>query len=136
MTRNILEKFDELFGDLDKMTPQKVEMLVHETLKFFEHLKTQLTSGDEKTRKEALDTAVELQKKLEAFSKKALEKSGMTPEQLQKFITAPSNFSNDEWNAFQSSQKEISDFEKMNPGKKEDRPPRPPRIKHPKPTKI
>ncbi|MBS0616253.1 MAG: hypothetical protein JSR58_06870 [Verrucomicrobia bacterium] len=136
MANDILKKFDELFGDLDAMTPQKVEMLVHETLKFFEHLKTQLTSGDEKARKEALDTAMELQKKLEAFSKKALEKSGMTQEQLQKFISSPTNFSPDEWRAFQSSQKEISDFEKMNPGKKEDRPPRPPRVKHPKPTKI
>lgn len=135
MAKDILEKFDELFGDLDAMTPQKVELLVHETLKFFEHLKTQLTSGDEKSRKEALDTAMELQKKLEAFSKKALEKSGMTPDQLQKFISSPTNFSPDEWRAFESSQKEISDFEKRNPGQ-DNRSQRPPRIKHPKPTKI
>ena len=112
MATNILERFDELFGDADTLDPQKIEIFVQESLKFFEYLKEKLQSSDEQEKKEALELAVQLQKKLEVFAQKALAKSGLSPEQLKNFITSPSNFTPDEWKVLQKSENDIDEYQK------------------------
>jgi hypothetical protein len=112
MKTKILEKFDEIFSDLNNLSPEKLETLVHESLKFFDDLKVALDSPNEEEKKEALKIAQQLQKKLEEQAEKAYKASGMTKEQISAFMENPANFSQEEWAAFQSAKTELFDFQK------------------------
>jgi hypothetical protein len=112
MATNILEKFDELFGDEEVLEPQKIELFVQESLKFFEYLREKLQSKDENEQKEALNIAIQLQKKLESFAQKTLSKSGLSPDQLKNFMAAPQNFTPEEWKTLENSEKDIEDYQK------------------------
>lgn len=112
MKSDILEKIDSLFGNMENLSMDKVEGLVHETLKFFEYLRNALTSNDEKERTEAMEVAKELQKKLEEQAEKAYKAAGLSPEEIQRMMKNPSNFLPEDWNVFEKVQKEISDYQK------------------------
>jgi hypothetical protein len=129
MATNILEKFDELFGDVDHIDPTKIEQFVHESLKFFDYLRQELQSSEEERRKAAFEIAMELQKRLENFAEKALKKTGMSKEQLHQFISMPGNFAPQEWNALKNSEKEIKDFQQGIPSQSSNDPERKKKIK-------
>jgi hypothetical protein len=112
MAKNILEKFDELFSDVDAIDPAKIEIFVHESLKFFDELKTKLTSLDDKEREEAMKIAEQLQQRLELFAQKAIDKTGMTKEQLEEYVSQQSNFTPESWDSFQSAESEIKEYKK------------------------
>jgi hypothetical protein len=110
MTNNVLQKFDDLFKDLENLSMDKVESLVHESLKFFEALKGKLQSPNEEERKEAQKITEELQKKLEAQAEKAFEATGLNRNELDTFLRSPQNFSEQEWGTLQRTQQELSEY--------------------------
>lgn len=109
---NILEKIDELFGDSQAPDMQKLEVLISETLKFFEYIRSQMQSPKEKDRQEAIEMAQKLQQKLEGLADKSLASSGMSRDQLYTLLANPNNFSGEEWKKFKDAEKEISDYSK------------------------
>lgn len=109
---DILEKIDELFDTGQPPNMEKLELLISETLKFFEYLRFKMESPKEEDKKEALELAQKLQQKLEGLAEKSLASSGMSRDQLQALLSNPSNFSEEEWNKFKSAEKEISDYRK------------------------
>jgi hypothetical protein len=111
MTNNVLQKFDDLFKNLDNLSMDKVESLVHESLKFFEHLKEKLQSPNEEERKEAQRLAEEVQKNLQAQAEKAYEATGLSRHELDNFLGSSANFSSEEWGVLQRTQKELSEYQ-------------------------
>jgi len=109
---NILEKIDELFGDSQAPDMQKLELLISETLKFFEYIRVKMQSPNEEDRKEAIEMAQKLQQKLEGLADKSLASSGMSRDQLYTLLSNPNNFSGEEWKKFKAAEKEISDYRK------------------------
>ena len=109
---NILEKIDELFSDTQAPDMQKLEVLISETLKFFEYIRVKLQSPDEKERTEALEMAQKLQHKLEGLADKSLSDSGMSRDQLFNLLANPTNFSGEEWKKYKAAEKEITDYRK------------------------
>lgn len=112
MKKTILEKFDEIFSDIKNLNAEKLQTLVHESLKFFDDLKRALESPNEEEKNEALQIAQELQKKLEEQAQKAYKASGMTKEQIAKFTENSNNFSKEEWDSFKKAKEELFDFQK------------------------
>ncbi len=112
MKSKILDKFDEIFSDINNMNAEKLETLVHESLKFFDDLKNALESSNEEEKKEAMKIAQDLQKKLEEQAEKAFKASGMTKEQISAFTSDPKNFSKEEWESFKHAKNELFEFQK------------------------
>jgi hypothetical protein len=130
---NVLEKFDALFKDAEDLTIPQLESFVHEVLKFFETLRTTLISGTNEEKKEALEIATKLQKKLEDLSQKAYQKSGMNPDQISSFLSNSQNFSPEEWKTFTNVENEIGEYDKDL--KNQIKPPQPAKKKGPSASK-
>ncbi len=112
-----VEKLEELFNDISEITPEKMEMLVKESIKAFEQIVSQLNSPDEQKRKEAQATAEKLRDTLEKQSMKALEAVNMSAKELEAFTTNKENFSPEEWEALQKAKKELESYQKEMTGK-------------------
>jgi hypothetical protein len=111
MSSKSLKNFDELFKDLNTFSPDKIENLVHESLKLFEYLRDKLQSTDPQEREKAMVLAQELQKKLEEQAEKALKETGMDRAQLEQFLASQSNFAPEEWNVLEKTQQELSAYQ-------------------------
>ena len=85
----------DTLGDLDGLSPEKIERLVQEALKMLSSLQEKSKSADQNERNEALQTALSLktvlQKQAEAFSKSA----GINPQDLASLAQDESLFSED-----------------------------------------
>jgi hypothetical protein len=110
MNNNLLQKFDELFKDIDHLSIENLEGLVHESLKAFEFLKEKLDSPNEEERKEAMALAQQIQKKLEEQAEKAYAATGMNRGELDTFMTSSQNFTPEEWNSLGKAQTELSEY--------------------------
>jgi hypothetical protein len=115
MAHKFEEKIDQFFKELDNISDSKsfpkMEGFVHEALGFFEYIQEKLASEDEEERKKALEMAQKLQEKLLEQTEKAFKSTGMSEDQLQSFLTQPSNFKPEEYQSFEKAQKEIRDFQ-------------------------
>ncbi len=107
-----LDKLDELFGDINDITPEKMESLVKESIKAFEKVITQLNSSDEKEREEAKKAAEKLRDTLEKHSRKAMESINMSSKELEAFTSNPNNFSAEEWEAMQQAKQDLMAYQK------------------------
>lgn len=107
-----LDRLDELFGDINDITPEKMESLVKESIKAFEKVITQLNSSDEKEREEAKKAAEKLRDTLEKHSRKAMESINMSAKELEAFTSNPNNFSPEEWEAMQQARQDLMAYQK------------------------
>ncbi len=103
----ILEKIEEFTGNFEKPDLSKMEELITEILKFFEYSREKLQATDEADRKAALQDLQDIQKKLDELAKKALEKAGITQDQLSSFMANPQNFLPKDQDKIQKIQREI-----------------------------
>lgn len=108
---NILDKVDELFENFETVDFQKLEVLIKQVIGFLEQLKFKLLSDDEQEKKEAIELAQQLQKKLNALAEKAFSKTSMTKEQIAEFLATTTNFAPQEWNRLQDMEKNIGTFQ-------------------------
>ena len=102
----------EIFANPENFTPEKLEGLIHETLKFFNDLRTQLASPDEKVREEAMKAANALKTQLEEQAATLCQSVGMDPEMLATYINTPNHFSTDEWQAIEKAKDELNEYQK------------------------
>lgn len=115
MTNKLIDKMDDFFNDPHSLNMEKMEQFVHETLRFFDQLRTTLTTGTEEEKKEALKEAQEMQAKLQEVAKKAYDKLGMKPEEVEKLL-AQGHFPKEQMKHFKNAQEEIAEYRKtMNP---------------------
>ena len=111
VTNNLLDKINEYFNDPKSMNMEQMEHFVHDTLKFFDTLRTKLTSGTEEEKEKALKEAQEMQSKLQEVAQKAYEKLGMNQEQIDKFLKQ-GHFPKEQMKHFNNAQEEIAEYQK------------------------
>jgi hypothetical protein len=110
MKPSVLDKIEELFGNPEKFTPENLESIIHETVTFFNELKANVESPDNKVREEALKLAASLQTKLEEQALALCEAVGMDPKAIESYINTPSHFSPDEWVAMEKAKAELEGY--------------------------
>ena len=110
MSNELMEKIQEIFGNPEKFSPEKMEGLIHETLRFFNTLRQKLESPNEKEREEALNIANTLKTKLEEQALALCQTAGMDPKTLENYINEPANFSSAEWQAMSQAKANLNDY--------------------------
>jgi hypothetical protein len=112
MNQAVLEKINDIFGHPEKITPANMENLIHETLAFFNDLRLQLLSTDEKEREEAMNIAMALKNKLEEQAQALCQSIGIDQKALAGFVNDRSHFSDDEWQSMERAKSEMENFQK------------------------
>lgn len=129
MKEKTLTRLDEVLKKLEEPSMENLEDLVHESLKFFEDFKTVLESDNEEEKEKALKIASTFQHKLEDQAEKALKQTGLSKEELEKFISSPENFDESNWENFQHLKNEISDFSHLHVEPEDTNSPEPSKVK-------
>ena len=111
MSNAVLTKIEEIFGNPEKFTPENLEALINETLKFFNDLRQKLESPDAKVREDALAVATELKTKLEEQAAALCQSVGLDQQALESFISNPTHFSPEEWKAMEKAKTELSGYQ-------------------------
>ena len=109
MTNNLTKKLDEFFKEPSALSMAKMEEFIHETIKFFDQIRTTMETGTEEEKKAAIKESQELQEKLQKYTKQAYEKSGMSEEEVKKFLEK-GNFPAADFRLFKNAEKEIQEF--------------------------
>lgn len=109
---NTLDNLSKILENPEKITMGQLESLLLDTLSFFDSIRDNLTSTDDTIRGKAMDEAAEMQDKLNQIANKLYEKTGMTKEQAEQFITNPNNFKKEDWNTMKNMEKEIGNLRK------------------------
>lgn len=112
MYAKFLEKFEDIFGDINNFTPENMEGLVEESLKMFKDLQQKLESPDPKVQEKALQTTVELKKKLEQQAQEIYDTTQMDNKDLNEFLENPKNFDKKEWQSLEKAQKNLKEYSK------------------------
>lgn len=115
MQEEILNKFEDMFSDINNFTPQKLEALIQQILEAFKSIKEKLDSKDEKEQAEAVETLILLKAKIQECAESIYKSTQMSSQELKEFIDNPKNFNQDEWRALGEAQKELEEYkEEMN----------------------
>jgi hypothetical protein len=112
MNHAVMDKIEEIFGHPERFTPENMESLVHETLKFFSDLRLKLESKDEKEREEGIAIASALKTKLEEQAANLCQSVGMDPHALEAYINDPSNFTEQQVQAMNKAKADLEDYKK------------------------
>src|SRR5258708_4873799 len=103
-----LEKMlQDAFGDLDNLSPEKIEGLVQEAVKIFTALKEKTHSTDPKQREEALKTALSLKKAMEAQTEELSKLAGIDPASFSSLAENQELFTPETWAELTSAQQEL-----------------------------
>jgi hypothetical protein len=111
MSQAVLEKFEELFKNPARFSPENMESLINETLKFFGELRKRLESPDAKVREEALNEASALKAKLEEQALALCKQAGLDPQAMEAYVKNPINFSSEEWDAMEKAKTDIASYQ-------------------------
>ncbi len=109
--KNNIQKLEELFKNISHLSPEQVEDVVHQFVKVFEQLVTQMQTGSEKDKEEAFAQAESLRNTLEAQAEKILEQSGFSYKEIQEYASNKENFSEEEWKSMQAAKKELEEYQ-------------------------
>jgi hypothetical protein len=88
MTKEYIKSIQEVFGDLSKLTPAKMQEFVDRTARYFDEMKEQFGSG-KKVSEEALLEAAEVKDVLHKQMNAICEKIGLDPAKLAPFVERP-----------------------------------------------
>ena len=106
--------FDELKAIIEKAKKTDftdIDKAAHDLVHFFIKIQDRLSSEDDKERAAALQDLETLQKELDAYAAHAVQKSGMTSNELHQYMHNKENFSDEQWERLQAAQKELKDYE-------------------------
>jgi hypothetical protein len=110
MKNKPLDLIKELSSHPENFTPEQMSVFVKSSLAFFNEFQETAKSGDEKAIEKALQELKEFTEALQEMTKKAAEKSGLTPEQMVDFVHNPSNFSKEDFAAMKELNEHINSF--------------------------
>ncbi len=108
MLKDEFERIQKMFHDAAEGKEGNVEAVFKEALIFFEHLKGHIAEGSSQDKMEAIQMMAQLYQQMTQETKRIIEKSGMTEDQLASFAEDPSNFSKEQWEALQTSKEQIT----------------------------
>jgi hypothetical protein len=83
MTTNFEKLIQDTFGDLETLSPEKVQMLIHEAIQTFTALNRQSQSPDPKQREEAFQTALSLKAAVQAQTEEVGKRMGFNEDELR-----------------------------------------------------
>jgi|GEM_PF-1360417 len=109
MTNSLIRKLDEFFKNPKALTMAQMEGFVHETIKFFEQIRTTMETGTEEEKTLAIKESQELQEKLQLYSKQAIAKTGMSEEEVKNML-AKGDFAAMDMKHFKNAEREIDDY--------------------------
>jgi len=107
MNTQILDTIKDALGDITKLTPEKLQGLVQETVAAFQGIQAKISSKNEGDREEGLRSAIALKTAMEEQVQKLQKKLDMTPEQIEEYIANPLNFSKEEYKSLTESKKDL-----------------------------
>lgn len=82
MNNDYINMLKETLSDASKITPEKVKVLVDETVNMLTSLKTQMSSEDPEQRQKALDTSFELKRALDVQMQSICQMTGLDLSQI------------------------------------------------------
>lgn len=111
MNENSLKKLDEITAHPGWLPIGQMEQFVHEMLGVFDTLRFTLSNGNEREKKKAMQTAYDIQEKLQLLANKGSEKLGLSGEDIKKYLST-GTFPQHELKIFQNAQQEMNDYQK------------------------
>ncbi len=92
--------------DVEKVN---LEDILKEAVVFFETLRQEFPKASKDEREEMVQMMNHLHIKLQEVSKKTAERAGMSEEDISAYAENPSNFTQEQWEAVQSSKRQLYD---------------------------
>ncbi len=86
-----------------------LQEVFEESFAYFERFKHLIETGTLEEKKEAVERALALKKKIEEETKQILEKTGMSEEELVQFSENPQNFSESQWKVIENAKQELQE---------------------------
>lgn len=106
-----LEKLlKETLGDLENLSPEKIQTLLREAFQTFSMLKEKSNSTDPKEREEAYKQAMSLKETLLAQSDELGRMANIDPADLAVLAENKEIFKSDTWTELSSAKKELEEF--------------------------
>jgi hypothetical protein len=107
----IQEEFSRLIDLYQQAAEGKggsIDELFQKSLEFIEHLKKQIATGDEEDRQAGFRMMQELYDCMQAQAKTVAKSMGLNDEQLKANLENPANFTPEQWNKMQESNRRLS----------------------------
>ncbi len=107
---SIKEEYKKLIKLLDQsLDPEKfkLEDVLQEAVVFFDELREVYPSAPKEERDEIMQMMQELHSRLQEVSKKVIEATGMSEDQVAEYSENPSNFSPEDWQLMQKTKGEL-----------------------------
>lgn len=84
-----------------------LHQLFTESLAFFQHLKEEFEHASPEEKQELMKMMMSMNKEIMEESKRIMKTAGMSEDQLLAYAENPSNFTPEQWKAFQESKSQI-----------------------------
>lgn len=85
MATSYKELVQETFSDVTTLTPDKLNVLVEETMRYFQEMQEKLASGEADAKEQVLRESIELKQILEKQMATLCDASGLSPAQLAAY---------------------------------------------------
>lgn len=108
MSNTYLELLKQMFGDPTQLSPEKLEALIEETMKFFREIQEKIQSNDPKLRDEALQASLEVKQALEQQMDVLCKMTGLDHAQLMAMAKNPNNMNSEEWKLVEEVRKKLA----------------------------
>jgi len=109
MLRDEYNRLIKLFHEGAEGKAVNLDEVFSQSLEFFQHLRAQMEKGGPEEKKEAVAMMSEMYQQMMAETKKIIERSGLSEEQLLSFAENPANFTTQQWQQIQESKQKITD---------------------------
>ncbi|HSX25966.1 MAG TPA: hypothetical protein VLE89_03055 [Chlamydiales bacterium] len=110
MSTDLIETLKETLSDPAQLTPEKLKVLINETLKFFQDLQGKFDSKDPKQREEAFISAGDLKQALEIQMESLMKLTGLDPAQMAALVETV-QYSTEEKEAIDSVKSRMQEFQ-------------------------
>ena len=104
------DEFDRIM-EFFTLSPEEKENhlqdIFEDSVEYFEHFKHILINGTSEEKKQAIERMGILKDMIEKETKKMVEKTGLSEEQMSKLSVDPKNFSEEQWDAIEGAKKKL-----------------------------
>ncbi len=105
-----IEKLEELYKEINELTPDKMDMVVSESIHTFEQILEKLNEGTKEEKEAAMQHAKRLKSQLEKQADDAMQALKISKDELNAYASDKKNFSEEEWAALSKAREELSSY--------------------------
>lgn len=121
---SLAKQLEETINNPDNFQPNKLNLLIGETMNILYSLQSKIQSANPQEREEAIQIGTELKEILEKRAEALCKEIGMNPDELAQFSLNPTNFSAEENRAIQQIAEDFTQFKnEMSPVEKKKKKP-------------